>query len=1101
MKRKISLLLAFVMIFSLLPMTVAGNTPLPANTHTGHNWEGTVGPSVRHMDRGQLVGRLDAIQAFRAALPASTSATVNHLISGHNLAGNYPTVNHAYLQRDRYVNAPVGNLRHMLVSSTIFHNQSPVNNNHVQVMLTLENAYWMLGLINTNTLPTAYANGWNPAIDGSFAEMQTSAGALGLWPLVNAQMNFGNTIAWTQIEDYDAAVPTGMFAWIQSVPNYETQNPLRANARNVAMLNVVRTDSLTGNYLTSTPLQTRLPVEYVTRSGANDNPVRVLLNPVGVVHNVNPILTLSGLVESRLNITRAGAADTLRHFHGYSAALVYEGIRIQEIAHGGFAAVDPAAPHNYLWVELEITTPGFYWATQPTDSPISIRYQPGTNLETNLDAPYPNSVVRSGTSRAREGNNFIRMIVPVNNQNRTQTAWFQINNLRVQASSRARAGDVEVYVRVHHATTTGAVDAGTQGSWTWNVFQYHDDAGEVGQRVGTYAGDIQHVIRNEFAPAWNARFNGRERLLPALPQQPQFAGERQFPHTAVDGTVVPYREWLSFEGEAGWWSLVWHWTPAGAGAVGNWARGREIDTAEIVVARFGDLGLEFYLYDDEPYELRSGMQEWTMSAAANNMYNPTAAMADYHRTARAVLRELSPGSIPSMARTYFTFPEGIQILGVRMWTNNAHFAIGNNTNQYVWFDGSSSGVGNFLNAHIQDNVLTIRPEFNAPRYRLANIRFRFYISIMPGFEAAFGSEIPVTAETRDGVVDSVVVAEAWDPIYVETNYVTIDDTGQAVFGQFRNEPIGNVTVTTTTDVSLSTGDVLWLGVEGGIGRGWGGADHVSITAARAVVGGTTSNLVLSAPHVDSHGVSVRVIRGTAEAGTTITFEDVAISGRLIPGHTYSIIVAGDSVADNWAQFDWLQPGIFARLGRNIHHGFFSEEPYATVAFTFQGDDAALTQGPPQIQLPPGSQAVTFWQTSSHTLRDGDVVSAPVFVLQPNLTNPRYVTSYVSARVVADLAGLPWGNGFSTWDDATGTATFTNGEVTIAFTAGSSVAVVNGVDTPITAGGLSADARVIGGRMMVPISFFNTIPWFPLNVRWNSYVDPSQRSITITPIGQ
>jgi len=135
------------------------------------------------------------------------------------------------------------------------------------------------------------------------------------------------------------------------------------------------------------------------------------------------------------------------------------------------------------------------------------------------------------------------------------------------------------------------------------------------------------------------------------------------------------------------------------------------------------------------------------------------------------------------------------------------------------------------------------------------------------------------------------------------------------------------------------------------------------------------------------------------------------------------------------------------------------------------------------------------------LRDEDVVSAPVFVLRPNVTNPNFVTSYVSARVVADLAGLPWGNGYSSWDDATGTALFIDGNVSIAFTAGSSVAVVNGVDTPITAGGLSADAPIIGGRMMVPISFFNTIPWFPLNVRWNSYADPSQRSITITPVGQ
>jgi len=511
------------------------------------------------------------------------------------------------------------------------------------------------------------------------------------------------------------------------------------------------------------------------------------------------------------------------------------------------------------------------------------------------------------------------------------------------------------------------------------------------------------------------------------------------------------------------------------------------------------------------------MQEWSfagMDGAAVTAPNVLGAVTgnvdiDYHRTARVQLRELSPGSLAGNTHTHFEFGEGIQILGAQIWLVNygQFFGVRDESNQgHVWYDGRSTGAGRALNANIMGNTMSIRPQFQGQRDRLVTVRFRFYVSIIPGYEAMFGPDIEATVIHQD-FEDSVAVAEAWDPIRVYTNPVTIDDLGEGVFGQFRQESIGDVVVVATSEDSLGVGDILWLGVEGGIGRGWGGADHVSIRALSVSHCGLSPNLAFSAPRVDSHGVSVQVLRGFTEPGTEIVFHDVEISGRLLPGHTYGIIVAGDAVADNWAQFDWLEPGVFTRLGRGRLHGFFDDEPYHTEAFSFAGADQAFTAGPGPGVTPPVTPPrdnvvtpgpVTFRLGSSHLLRDGDTVEAPVFVVVPNVTNPRYVTSYVAARVVADLAGFPWEVGFSYWDAAARRATFGDGTMSVVFEADSTTAVVNGVPTEITAGGLVADARIINGRMFVPISFFNTLPGFPVSVRWNPYVNQADRSITITP---
>ncbi|MCL1989062.1 MAG: stalk domain-containing protein [Firmicutes bacterium] len=133
---------------------------------------------------------------------------------------------------------------------------------------------------------------------------------------------------------------------------------------------------------------------------------------------------------------------------------------------------------------------------------------------------------------------------------------------------------------------------------------------------------------------------------------------------------------------------------------------------------------------------------------------------------------------------------------------------------------------------------------------------------------------------------------------------------------------------------------------------------------------------------------------------------------------------------------------------------------------------------PPILPTPTRQPVTLSANSNHTTTDGELLLAPIFRLIPNAENPNFATSYVMARVVADVLGLT-----VNWNAETGTATFSNATTTVSLTDGAANAMVNGLPMPITANGLAANAQIVEGRFFVPVAFFAEV--FPVQIDWNA----------------
>ena len=172
-----------------------------------------------------------------------------------------------------------------------------------------------------------------------------------------------------------------------------------------------------------------------------------------------------------------------------------------------------------------------------------------------------------------------------------------------------------------------------------------------------------------------------------------------------------------------------------------------------------------------------------------------------------------------------------------------------------------------------------------------------------------------------------VQARATGSIEIGTAYIEIPWNESSSFGFVRNQGISDIIITEIRYGALQVGNTIWLGVEGGISRGWGVADHISLSAGNVSIIGCDV-MEISAPRIDSHGVSIQIIRASRNPDVQIVFSDVKISGFVFPGQSYYLIVAGDGIADNWGGFHW-----YGRRPRGVH-GFFDREPFSIRAFSF-----------------------------------------------------------------------------------------------------------------------------------------------------------------------
>lgn len=125
-------------------------------------------------------------------------------------------------------------------------------------------------------------------------------------------------------------------------------------------------------------------------------------------------------------------------------------------------------------------------------------------------------------------------------------------------------------------------------------------------------------------------------------------------------------------------------------------------------------------------------------------------------------------------------------------------------------------------------------------------------------------------------------------------------------------------------------------------------------------------------------------------------------------------------------------------------------------------------------------------------RDGYVLQAPIFRLEPFAPNRQFSTSYVMVRVIADILGLDW-----SFNAQTNTATFSgynaqNQFIRMELTINSSTMLVNGVPQEVRASAGVVPAISRDGRIFVPVMVFQEV--FGVTIQWNG----TNRTVTVNP---
>jgi len=535
------------------------------------------------------------------------------------------------------------------------------------------------------------------------------------------------------------------------------------------------------------------------------------------------------------------------------------------------------------------------------------------------------------------------------------------------------------------------------------------------------------------------------------------------------------------------------------------------------VAQYNHVGIILELDEDqdpEDFQLTSGMREWSWDGGASvpgtGTRNPTdfplgwdAVIGDsvdpyFHQTARVVLTETVPGVLPftGLTEVLFSFGEGVQVLGVELETNNANFfrPVEGGTGAIAWNEtwfatGNANVRSGDLNVLVRPDYVSIRPHIENHLGAIAEIYATFYLSIQPGFAHLHGQDVVATASFRGGGINlsddfaaSAVVAVVYDPITVSVQETVIQDDGATAWGQIRTESIGNITITETEPGALRRNRQLWIGVEGGVSLGWGQADLISVRATGATTDGS-SGLSVGPIVVDQRGFWVTINGESVTDVGSITFTGVEISGALVAGNDWGIIVAGDAVADNFgvSAFTWDGPifggGTFTRIG----HGLFTPEPYLTAAFSFDGTDlfapapGVTAPGPAPAPGPGtggagGAIPVVLSQNLPYFIQHGPQQGqaiAPSFEMRA-FGAGQNASAFVSVGAIADILGWT-----AAWDQGTQTATLTtNDGRTIVFVNGQATATVNGQTMQITnADGTPSPTYINNDRLMLSLLFF------------------------------
>jgi len=431
-----------------------------------------------------------------------------------------------------------------------------------------------------------------------------------------------------------------------------------------------------------------------------------------------------------------------------------------------------------------------------------------------------------------------------------------------------------------------------------------------------------------------------------------------------------------------------------------------------------------------------------------------------------------------------------------------------------WVNPETNAV-NFVTAltQYQSGAMTFGPRSLPPdnEARIRSLEIGLLLSIEAGFEYHHGGVVEIEVFRNNVYVGTAHVANATDPIVVEAIETAVIYRNQ--FDVIAMTPVSSFTVTETAAGNLRNNDELWFYVQAtqdgrpvNIPQG-----NLTLFLGDHSVNTSESNMTIEPIRAGGNGplfflddgaigtrqatAGFRVVRPSTSAPGQITFSGVYVAGPTVPGLDWHVVVVGSS---SNAATNPANSGITA----NSHRFFpaavtedsyagrarFFSLPYSATVLSVIGDphiDMDDVPGPDtdRPNIPVRGRLILRQDMPPMQANDGSMVNNP-FILHN--FGQGYVVSMLNPRIFADFIG-----GDIAWEEATQRITFTgpdgNGNpVTVVLTVNSSQAVVNGnnVDIASFAGASgppnSVNTIIVMDRSFVPLRFLANAFLLPIS---------------------
>ncbi|MCL2223913.1 MAG: putative Ig domain-containing protein [Defluviitaleaceae bacterium] len=190
-----------------------------------------------------------------------------------------------------------------------------------------------------------------------------------------------------------------------------------------------------------------------------------------------------------------------------------------------------------------------------------------------------------------------------------------------------------------------------------------------------------------------------------------------------------------------------------------------------------------------------------------------------------------------------------------------------------------------------------RPLNPDAQFRLRRLDIGVLLSVEAGFEARFGNEIAMRVYRNNEYVGTAIVANATDPIIIQSNPVEIT---RETLTTLSVTPVGSFSVTEASPHTFNFNDEIRFRLQAtrnGVPVNYGAISGMSLYLGEPTVN-TSESFLTIAPLTAAGATGFRITAPSYRVAGEISFDNARVMGPTLPGIEWQVVVYGPGISAN-----------------------------------------------------------------------------------------------------------------------------------------------------------------------------------------------------------